>query len=72
MFPLTCLLREASAGNQLSKEEGKINHLLLMGDVKLYGSDERKIDSLVQTVRIFTNDVGMDFRINKCAVFVVM
>ena len=43
-----------------------------MDDVKLYGSDERKIDSLVQTVRIFTNDVGMDFRINKCAVFVVM
>lgn len=72
MFPLTCLLHETSAGNQLSKEEGKINHLLLMDDVKLHGSDERKIDSVVQTIRIFTNDVGMDFRINKCDVFVVM
>lgn len=72
MFPLTCLLHETSAGNQLSKEEGKINHLLLMDDVKLHGIDERKIDSVVQTIRIFTNDVGMDFPINKCAVFVVM
>ena len=43
-----------------------------MGDVKLYGSDEQEIYSLVQTVRIFTNDVGMGFSINKCAVFVMM
>ena len=69
---ITCLLREASSGYQLSKEEGKIDRLLLMGDVKLYGSDGREIDSLVQTVRIFTNDVGMGFSINKCAVFVMM
>lgn len=33
---------------------------------------KEKLTSLVQTVRIFTNDVGIDFRINKCAVFVVM
>ena len=64
MFPLTCLLREASAG-------WKINHLLFMDDVKLYGKDERETDSLVQTVKIFSNDVGMDFGINKCAVLVM-
>ena len=30
-----------------------------MDDVKLYGRDEGEIDSLVQTVRIFSNDMSM-------------
>lgn len=41
-----------------------------MDDVKLYGSDERKID--LSCADRLHNDVGIDFRINKCAVFVVM
>lgn len=28
----------------IQQGRGKINHLLLMDDVKLYGSDEKKID----------------------------
>lgn len=42
-----------------------------MDEVKLYGKDENEVDSLVQTVRIFGNDVGMNFGINKCAVRVM-
>lgn len=34
-----------------------------MDDVKLYGKDKNEVDSLVQTVRIFSNDVVMDFGI---------
>ena len=36
-----------------------------MDDVKLHGKDENEVDSLVQTVRIFSNDVGMDFGIKN-------
>lgn len=42
-----------------------------MDDVKLYGRDEREMDSLVQTVRIFSNDFGMAFGINKRVLLVM-
>lgn len=37
-------------------------------NVKLCGKDEKEINSLVQAVRIFSNDVGLSFGINKCSV----
>ena len=33
----------------------------------LYAKDIRQLDSLVQTVRIFSKDIGMGFGIQKCA-----
>ena len=44
-----------------------MNHLLFMDDLKLYAKDIRQLDSLVQTVRIFSNDIGIEFGIQKCA-----
>ena len=38
-----------------------------MDDLKLYGKTIQELDSLVQTVRIFSNDMGMQFGISKCA-----
>ena len=71
MFPLTSILRQANAGDLLSREEGKINHLLFMDDVKLYSKDEKEINYLGPTVRGFSSDIGMDFNISKCAVLVL-
>ena len=49
----------------------KLNHLLFMDDLKLYAKSERELDSLIQTVRIFSDDVGMVFGLDKCAVLVL-
>ena len=48
-----------------------INHLLFMDDLKLFSKNERALDSLIQTVRIFSEDIGMQFGIDKCAMLVV-
>ena len=48
-----------------------INHLLFMNDLKLYSKSEKALDSLIQTVRIFSEDIGMQFGIDKCAMLVV-
>ena len=45
-----------------------INHLLFMGDLKLYGASKDQLDSLVQVVRIFLQDIKMAFGLDKCAV----
>ena len=42
-----------------------------MDDLKLYSRSEKGLDSLVQTVRAFSEDVGMEFGIEKCAMLVM-
>ena len=42
-----------------------------MDDLKLYSRSEKGLDSLVQTVRVFSEDVGMKFGIEKCATLVM-
>ena len=39
-----------------------------MDDVKLYGSNQNEIDSLVRTVQIVTMGIGMEFGKDKCSV----
>ena len=42
-----------------------------MDDLKLYSRNEKGLDSLVQTVRVFSEDIGMEFGIEKCAMLVL-
>ena len=42
-----------------------------MNDLKLYRQNEKGLDSLVQTVRVFSEYVGMEFGIEKCAMLVM-
>ena len=42
-----------------------------MDDLKLNSRSEKGLDSLVQTVRAFSENIGMKFGIEKCAVLVM-
>ena len=42
-----------------------------MDNLKLYSRSEKGLDSLVQTVRVFSEDIGMEFGIEKCAMLVM-
>ena len=42
-----------------------------MDDLKLYSKTEKQLDSLIQTVRISSNDIKMEFGIDKCAILVL-
>ena len=44
---------------------------LFMDDLKLYYRSEKGLDSLLQTVRVFSEDMGMEFGIEKCAMLVM-
>ena len=39
-----------------------------MDDLKLYGSNRNQLDSLIQTVRIFSEDIHMKFGLEKCSI----
>ena len=49
----------------------KVNHLLFMDDLKVFGKNEKKIDSLIRTVEVFSCDIGMEIGINKCGVTLI-
>ena len=71
LIPLSLILRKAKAAYEFSESKQKINHLLFMDDLKLYSRSEKGLDSLVQTVRVFSEDIGMEFGIEKCAMLVM-
>ena len=37
----------------------------------MHAKSERELDSLTQTMRIFSDDVGMVFGLDKCAVLIL-
>ena len=71
LIPLSLILRKVKAAHEFSESKEKINHRLFMDDLKLYSRSEKGLDSLVQTVRVFSEDIGMEFGIEKCAMLVL-
>ena len=71
MIPLSLILRKAKATYEFSGSKVKINYLLFMDDLKLHSRNEKEWDSLVQTIRIFSKDIGMEFGTEKCAMIVI-
>lgn len=71
MIPLTMLLRKEAMGYRFGREGKKINHLLFMDDLKLFGRDETELDKLCSVVNKFSRDIRMEFGLDKCATLVL-
>ena len=59
------------AAYEFSESKEKINHLLFMDDLNLHSRSQKGFDSLVQTFRVFSEDIGMEFGIEKCTMLVM-
>ena len=66
MMQLNHILRKCTAGY---KE--KFNHLMYMDDIKLFAKNEKELETLIHTIRIYSQDIGMEFSIEKCALLVM-
>ena len=71
LIPLNLILRKAKAAYGFSESKEKISHLLFMDDLKLYAGSEKGLGSLAQTVRVFSEDIGTELGIEKCAMLVM-
>ena len=65
MMPLNHILRKCIAGYKLSRSQEKINHLMYMDDIKLFAKNEKELETLIHAVRIYSQDIGMEFGIEK-------
>ena len=68
LIPVTLVLRRMKKRSSFQKGKSKLNHLLFMDDLKLCGSNQNEIDSLVRTVEIVIKNIGMTFVIDMCGV----
>ena len=56
---MSIVLNTTRTEYQFGKNRGLINYLLFMDDLKLYAKNVEKLDSLAQTVRVLSEDIGM-------------
>ena len=42
-----------------------------MDDIKLFSKNEKELETLIHAVRIYSQDIGMKFGIEKCAMLVM-
>ena len=42
-----------------------------MDDIKLFAKNEKELETLIHTVRIYSQDIGMEFGIDKYALLVM-
>ena len=71
MIPLNLILRKAKAAYEFSESKEKVSDLSFMDDLKFYSQSEKGLGSLVQAVRVFSEDIGMEFGTEKCAMLVM-
>ena len=71
MMPLNHILRKCTAWYKLSKSQEKINHLMYMDDIKLFAKNEKELETLIHSVRIYSQDIGMEFGTETCAMLVM-
>ena len=71
MIPPNHILRKCTAAYTLIKSQEKINHRMYMYDIKLFAKNKKELETLIQGVRIYSQDIGMEFGIEKCAILVM-
>ena len=64
MAPLSLILRKINASYELGKKECKLDHFLIMDDLKLWRTNRYT----VRTVHVFGTDIGIEFGMKKCGI----
>ena len=66
VMPLTLVLTKAKACYEWGNNN-RVNHLLFMADLQLFGKDYNQIDylAMVQTVHFVSSDIGIEFGIKN-------
>ena len=43
---------------------------MYMDDIRLFAKDEKELETLIHAVRIYNQEIGMEFSIEKCAIII--
>ena len=65
LIPLSNKL--SNTGYEYKTFDRTINHLFSMDDLKLFAQNDQDLEGLLNTVKEFSNNIGMEFGLDKCA-----
>ena len=68
MMPLNHIPRKCAGGYKLSKSQEKI---INMDDIKLFAKNKKELETLIHAIRIYSQDIRMEFGIEKCALLIM-
>ena len=71
MTLLNYILRKCRGGYKFTKLQEKIRHLMYMDDIKLLAKNEKELETQIQAVRIYSQDIGMGFGIENCSMLIM-
>ena len=49
----------------------ELQHLIYMNDIKIFTKHEKELMTQIQTIRIYSQDIGMEFSIEKYAMLIM-
>jgi len=67
LIPLIGQLNRLNTRYEEHTTKTKISHLLYMDDLKLFAKSEKGLEKQIQTVKTFSDDINMEFGLEKCA-----
>ena len=70
MIPLSYL--ESAERLQFWKSQEKVDYLMYMDDIKLFFKNAKGLGNLMQTIRIYNQDMGIEFVIEKCVTLIMI
>ena len=65
LAPLSSMLSNTKCGYEIYRK--KVNHLFYIDDLKLFARNDGQLEGLLTTVKEFSNDIAMQFGLDKCA-----
>ena len=65
MMPLNHIHRKYTRGYKFTKSQKKINHHMYMDNIKLFAKNEMELEILIQTIRIYSQNIRMKCGIEK-------
>ena len=71
MMPLSHVLRKCTGEYKLHKSQEKINHLMYIDNIRLFAKNEKELETLIQAVRIYCQDIRMEFGTEKCTQLII-
>ena len=66
MMPLNHIFRRCTGGYKRYESQEKIYNLIYKDDVKQFDKNEKELETLIYTIRIYSENIGIKLGIEKC------
>ena len=71
MIPLNYILQTCTGSNKFTNSQEKINHLMYIDYIKIFVRNEKELETLIQTIRMYNQEMRMEFGIEKFSMLII-